>query len=329
VFVSEKSIAFLDEHQERRKEKPFFMWMSFQDPHNPHVVPSPYDTLVDPADVNYKKYIEGEFDDKPPIYQELYDKGMGGLHFSDGIGVPCASPAKPDKENTWRESIAIHHGMVQLMDEEIAKVLDYLKANDLYDNTVIVFTTDHGDYIGNHGFRGKGFPAYEEAYNIPFILKGANQENRGIRSNAILGTLDIAPTILDIIGIDIPAEMDGVSQGSIVQGEIDKVRSSFIIENRAVQKGFYQKMIISDTYKAVYYYGQNYGELYDMSADPDQYNNLWDKDEYQDIKKDLLFQLFEKNVLEGSHDASQYSIPELLKMLNDQIDKEGPVFNDK
>lgn len=325
VFVSEKSLDFLEEHRKIRKDKPFFMWMSFQDPHNPHVVPAPYDTLVDPMKVKYKKYIEGEFDNKPPIYQELYDKGMGGIHFSDGIGVPCASSAKPEKEDTWRKSIAIHHGMVQLMDEEIGKVINYLKDNDLYDNTIIIFTTDHGDYLGNHGFRGKGFPSFEEAYNIPFVIKSIENKNSGIRSSAIIGILDIAPTILDLIGISIPSEMDGISQKALILGETDKIRSSFIIENRAVEKGFYQKMIVSDRYKAVYYYGQEYGELYDLLADPDQYNNLWDKEEFLDLKKDMLFQLFEKNVREDGHDSSKYSLPELLKLLDEQIDKEGPV----
>ncbi len=135
--------------------------------------PAPYDTLVNPGKVEYKKYREGEFDDKPPIYQELYDVGSGKIHFSDGIGVPCASPAHPDQEEMWRKSIAIHHGMVQLMDEEIGKIIACLKAEDLYDNTIIIFTTDHGDYIGNHGFRGKGFPSYEEVYNIPFLVKNS------------------------------------------------------------------------------------------------------------------------------------------------------------
>ena len=119
--------------------------------------------------------------------------------------------------------------------------------------------------------------------------------------------------------------MDGVSQKSLILGKTDNIRSSFIIENRAVEKDFYQKMVVTDRYKAVYYYKQSYGELYDLHADPDQYNNLWDEKEFQELKRNILFQLFEKNVREEMHDSSKYSIPELLKMLDEQIDKEGPV----
>lgn len=325
VFVSEKTCSFIKDHLELRSEKPFFMWVSFQDPHNPHVVPKPYDTLVDPLEVEYKKYRQGEFDDKPPIYQELYDNGSRKIHFSDGIGVPNASPAHPDKEETWRKSIAIHHGMVQLMDEEIGKVIAYLKAEDLYDNTIIIFTTDHGDYLGNHGFRGKGFPSYEEVYNIPFIVKNQNQMNQGQRSSALLGTLDISPTLLDMADIEVPSEMEGISQKALFEGTTDKIRSAFIIENRAVADGFYQKMIVSDMHKLVYYYRQTYGELYDLSNDPDQYYNLWNDRTYSELKRNMLYQLYEKIVTEDQMEGSQFAIPELLRMLDKQIDEEGPV----
>ena len=325
VFVAEKSCAFLEEHQEQRKEKPFFMWVSFQDPHNPHVVPSPYDTLVDPQKVEYKKYRPGEFDDMPPIYQELYDLGSGKIHFSDGIGLPCASPALPDREATWRKSIAIHHGMVQLMDEEIGKVIATLKANDLYDNTIIIFTTDHGDYIGNHGFRGKGFPSYEEVYNIPFLVKNPQQVNSGKRSSALMSTVDISPTILDMAGITVPPEMEGISQKALLLGDTVQIRSAVIIENRAVEQGFYQKMIVRDNYKAVYYYGQSYGELFDLSKDPDQYHNLWDDPAYQTLKREMLYQLYEKRVTEEPTKGFSFTVPQLLQMLDKQIDQEGPV----
>jgi len=325
VFVSEKTCDFINEHLEKRKDKPFLIWMSFQDPHNPHVVSSPYDTLVNPDNVKYKKYIEGEFDNKPPIYQELYDKGMGGIHFSDKFGVPCASPARPDREEVWRRSIAIHHGMVKLMDEEIGKVIKLLKDQGLYDNTIVIFTTDHGDYLGNHGFRGKGFPSFEEVYNIPLIIKGSRMKDRAGRSNSIFGTIDLAPTILDIAGFDIPKEMEGISQKDLFAGKKKKIRDAFIIENRAVEKGFYQKMIVTKDYKLVYYYGQSYGELYMLSSDPDQYNNLWDNSKFQDMKRQLLFKMYKKNVSGKRIRKTKYTIPELLEFLDRQIEEEGPV----
>jgi uncharacterized sulfatase len=325
VFVSEKACLFLEEHIQERKEKPFFMWMSFQDPHNPHVVCPPYDTMVNPDDVTYKKYREEEFLNKPGIYGELYEKGSRKLSFSDDFGVPSAGPAPPDKEQVWRRSIAIHHGMVKLMDEEIGKVVNYLKELDLYENTLVIFTTDHGDYLGNHGFRGKGFPAYEEVYNIPFIVKNVNSINHGKRSSALLGTHDIAPSVLDLIGLEVPDLMEGVSQKDVFLGTKEKVRSHVVIENRPVQKGLYQKMIVTGQYKLVYYYKQTYGELYDLSKDPDQYQNLWDIKEFKSVKIKLLQQLYQEYSSGKSAMPKDFTIDELIEKLDEQIDAEGEV----
>lgn len=325
VFVAEQACEFIDEHEQKRPDKPFFMWASFQDPHSPHVVPAPYDKMYDPLKVEYKKYRPGEHDDKPPIYKELFEEGMGGLRFSDKFGVPCAQAAQAEKEDVWRRSAAIHHGMVKLMDEEIGKIIDSLKTRRLYDNTIIIFTSDHGDYLGNHGFTGKGFPAYDEVYNVPFIVKNVRQKNRAARSDALLGTIDIAPTILETIGIDVPPDMQGISQKYVFLGKIKHLRRGFMIENRAVQKGFYQKIYVTDRYKLVYYYRQTYGELYDLKHDPDQYHNLWDKTEYQSLKRDILFQLLCRNTTIHSNIPAGHSVSKLLRLLNQQIDAEGHV----
>ncbi len=126
-------------------------------------------------------------------------------------------------------------------------------------------------------------------------------------------------------GIEVPPAMEGLSQKALFEGSTAKIRTAIIIENRAVEKGFYQKMIVSEKYKAVYYYGQSYGELYDLSNDPDQYRNLWNDKAFNGLKRDMLYQLHEKNVTRDPEKNVQIDIPELLKMLDKQIEEEGPV----
>jgi arylsulfatase A-like enzyme len=140
-----------------------------------------------------------------------------------------------------------------------------------------------------------------------------------------MSTVDISPTILDMAGIRIPPEMEGISQKALLLGDTVQIRSAVIIENRAVEQGFYQKMIVRDNYKAVYYYGQSYGELFDLSKDPDQYHNLWDDPAYQTLKREMLYQLYEKSVIEESAQGFSFTVPQLLQMLDKQIDQEGPV----
>jgi arylsulfatase A-like enzyme len=207
VFVADHAIEAIRKH--KSGDTPFFLWASFQDPHDPHAVPSPYDDMFDPDKMEYLGVRDGEFKNRPPIYQQLYENGARGLAFNDRFGVPSCGPALANRGEHWRKDTAIHHGMVALMDEETGRIIQVLRESNLYENTLIIFTADHGDYLGNHGFRGKGLPAFEEVYNLPFIVKNPRQNNAGWRSEALIGSVDLAPSFLDAAGAAIPSEMQG------------------------------------------------------------------------------------------------------------------------
>ncbi len=286
VYVAEKTIEAINDKKNDSK-KPFFIWASFPDPHAPLVAPAPYDTLFDPKEVSYLPPKDGEFDDKPACYRQLFEAGHPKeLPFSDKYIIPSAYSLRAWTEDDIRQGIAIHNGMVTLMDEEIGRIIAALKNTGQYDNTIIIFTCDHGDTLGNHGFSGKGLPAYEEVYNIPFIIKLPESMNRaGERTQALAGLQDIAPTLLALNGLEVPETMQGITLFSAPE------RQNFVVENRLVEKGFYQKMIISQNYKLVVYENSNDGELYDLVNDRDQYCNLWSHQGYGKIKLELLNQL--------------------------------------
>jgi arylsulfatase A-like enzyme len=323
VFVAEHTIEAIDNCANR--EQPFFIWASFQDPHSPHVVPAPYDTMHDPNDIELLEHREGEFADKPLFYQQLYDRGGRQLPFSDRFGVPSCSSVKNMSVEACKNFSAVHHGMVTLLDEEVGRIVQALKERGLYDNTLIIFTTDHGDYLGNHGFRGKGFPAYEEVYNLPCIVKNPDQVNRGIRTQALLGTVDIAPTVLAAAGIGIPEVMQGVNQWGVLTGKQSHIRDSFMIEDRAVQTGFYQKMLVTDRFKLVAYMGETCGELYDLQQDPNQFVNLWEKSQHADRKQELLARLLAAGSEGNTRQYESKGSDALLLELTQQMQSEGPL----
>ena len=317
VFTSECAAAYLEN---REKKKPFLMWVSFSDPHDPHVVPEPYDTMYSKDDVDYLGYVEGEHDNRPKCYKQLYEKGVDGLEFNDAFGVPSALSAKLSGDDRYfREVTAVHHGMVKLMDEEIGKIIRILKETGEYDNTLILFTTDHGDYLGNHGFLYKGFPAFEEVYNVPMIVKLPDGRCGGRRMGALVSHIDIAPTILEAAGIEPCGEMDGVSQWKLWNQETEEKREYVMVENRPVTRGFYQKMIITEQYKLVVYMDSEDGELYDLKNDRNQYRNLWDEKEYGTLKETLL------RKIAGREETEEETCGELLQRIWKTMQEEEPV----
>jgi arylsulfatase A-like enzyme len=139
-----------------------------------------------------------------------------------------------------------------------------------------------------------------------------------------VSSLDIAATVLDFAGLPIPTEMQGISQRAVFEGRARQTRESFLIDNRAVQKGFYQKMLVTDTHKLVAYMDQPYGELYDLAHDPHQYNNLWDSPRQQARKHQMLAELCAQSGADIQKLANA-SPEELLSIMNHQMRSEEPV----
>jgi len=327
VFVSEATAKYLEAHREKKEDKPFFMWCSFVDPHDPHVVPEPYASMYSPDEIDYNPHKEGELDNMPSYYNELYEKDFKNVSFGDSIGLPSAPSAKIFGDDKYfREITAVHHGMVKLVDEEIEKIINKLKELGIYDNTLIVFTTDHGDYLGNHGFLYKGFPSYEEVYNVPYIVKNVAQANQGSRSGALISHVDFAGTVLSAAGIEIPAEMDSINQMPVFKGEKESIRTAVVIENRPIECGFYQHMLVTDNYKVVAYMDSKEGELFDLANDPNQYNNLWNDTKYNSLKQDLLNQLLNRLVLpKYKKSISDLPIDSCLEAISKKMHEEEPV----
>ena len=332
TFVAESAAKSLRDHKSRHGDAPFFMWVSFQDPHRPHVVPAPYDTMYDPRKVPYLGYRKGEHHGRPAFYRELFSepRKFSSRFPGNKFGVPCASSADNadgKKDDALRKEIAIHFGMVALIDEQLKKVIDALKKTGRYDNTLIIYTSDHGDYLGNHGFNSKGFPAFEEVYNVPLIVKNAGGASAGRRSGELVSLVDLAPTVLSSVGCDVPKAMEGVDHSRSWQGTEGPVRPNLIIENRPIPNGFYQQMLVTDRYKLVAYMDTTQGELYDMQRDPNQYDNLWDRPEHLNRKREMLIQLIvrEPSKREAPAELAGLSVQELLKVLWKRMHVEEPV----
>ena len=183
-----------------------------------------------------------------------------------------------------RRNMAIYYGMVSFMDDQIGRILDSLDALGIADNTVVVFTTDHGHYLGHHGLTAKGAFHYEDGIRVPFIVRHPDQSNPGTVSQAIQSLVDLPQTFLDCCGLPVPGRMQGVSQKDVWLGTKESARSWAICENRHQPTAVHLRTFITSRYKMTVYRGLDDGELYDLLEDPEERRNRWHDPEYASAK---------------------------------------------
>ncbi len=280
----------------RENGNPWFCWTSYNDPHEPFVCPEPWYSSVDTDEMEmFEGYREGEFDDKPSFYKTVYETDEWPNEFkSNSLGVPCAS-ARFNLEGKEREAMQATLGMIAMIDYEVGRILEGLKQTGQEENTLVVFTTDHGEIHNHHGLWHKGLFAYDDCQRIPFLVWGPGIVKKQGTLDALVNLVDLPKTFLDLVGIPFVQGMQGVSLMPIIRGEKKHIQDITLVELQAT-KNIYQQTMITDRYKLIVYRDQDYGELYDMQNDPDQYRNLWDLPELAEVKAELMYRFVKFNM---------------------------------
>ncbi len=272
------------------KEEPFFLWSSFFDPHPAYFAPDPWDRMYDPAQLTVPQITPGEHDLNPPHFGlTQQEKPDFSAYQESGFWCHGMHCQLHDREELAKD-IAVYYGMVSLMDKYIGKILDRLEELGLAENTLVVFTTDHGHFHGHHGLIAKGPFHYEDMIRLPFLVRWPGCVPEGVESTALQSLVDLAPTFLSACGIDAPREMTGVDQLGVWTGEQAHARDHVICENRHEPTTIHLKTFVTDRYKLTVYYNHTYGELFDLEEDPGEIRNRWDDPAYAEIKAQLLLQ---------------------------------------
>jgi arylsulfatase A-like enzyme len=291
VWTAERSIAAIE--RAHAAERPFFLWSSFHDPHPPYLVPEPWASQYDPEEMEIgyplsPPLIDGEFDRMPPHFaltqQEKPD-------FSAWRETPYGNHGFHshliDPERLKR-NIALYYGMTSFMDQQIGRILDRLDALGIADETLVVFTTDHGHFLGQHGLTAKGAFHYEDLLRLPFIVRWPGRVPAGRVSDSLQALIDLPETFLSAVGIPIPGVMQGVNQLPVWTGEAASARDHVLIEFRHQPTTVHLRTYIDDRYKLTLYRDHPYGELFDLEADPEERHNRWNDPAFAGIKADLM-----------------------------------------
>ncbi|MCD6510406.1 MAG: sulfatase-like hydrolase/transferase [Thermoprotei archaeon] len=264
-WLKDKTIEFI----QRPHTRPFCFMVSFPDPHPPYVVRTPYSDMYDPDDM--------------PIPDTFRQKNLP--RWADERQIYKRNPRC--QEDWLRHVKAQYCGMVKLIDDCVGQILRCLEEQGILDETIIVFTTDHGDYMGEHGLMGKNM-LYETVYHIPLLIRWPEKIRKGTVIEEIVSTVDFQQTLLGLIGIKPCGREQGNDASPLLRGEkIDWENRVFIYHSSHNFAG-----IITPDFELVY---ARYGEsiLFDRKNDPDQVNNLFNDPGYRKVIDELTKQLIE------------------------------------
>jgi arylsulfatase A-like enzyme len=184
---------------------------------------------------------------------------------------------------------------VQSVDDSVGAMLDYLDKHDLAKNTIVIYSSDQGFYLGDHGLFDKRF-MYEESFRTPFLVRWPGVTKPGTVVDAIAGNIDLAPTFLAAAGAPVAPEMQGHSIIPLLKGEKPADwRKSFYYRyyhdpghhNTARHYG-----VRTETHKLIYFWKKNQWELYDLTKDPAELHNLYGDPAYAKIQEELKTELY-------------------------------------
>lgn len=279
TWILEETLSFLD----RVGDEPFYLHTSFPDPHGPFTPPAPYNTMFKEEDMPPAHYREGEHDAKPRIYRDAMSGGPNNEYNRDGGPWYMGNM----RDTALRQAIAHTHGMNTFIDETIGRIIEGLKDRGLYENTIIVYTSDHGDFLGDHDFLVKGILPCDALTHVPLIIRDPDGP-KGVE-NRVNSNVDIMPTLLHKCGIEIPETVQGV----ILPEPGGDCRRDYAYETgySKVRPEHHHYSIVKDDVRFSIFPYLNDGELYDLTEDPYELNNLYHHPDWQERRQQLTEEL--------------------------------------
>jgi arylsulfatase A-like enzyme len=287
AWVADRTCAYLEDHARTASDTPFFIQCSFPDPHHPFTPPGKYWDMFDPDDMEWPE----SFTDTqaPPRHVAAIRKGReDGKQNRDGQRVIAIT------EREAREAKALTYGMIRNVDDRIGQVLAKLEELGLAENTVVIFTTDHGDFMGDHQLLLKGALHYQGVVRVPFIWADPANPGAAERDDPS-GTLDIATTVLARAGL---APHNGVQGRDLMAGPRDE---PMVLEEHqrygymGFSHGFRARTLIGRRWRlTIYDDADALGELYDLENDPAEQHNLFDDPAHQATRCALMEELLHR-----------------------------------
>lgn len=292
-WMADRSIDFIKDAS--KGDKPFYLWCSFPDPHEPFAAVKKWSAFYEDAEIEL-----------PKITTELSPDNRSKTMEAIGVGTRVQDPA-------WTKAcIRQTYGMMSHVDEQVGRILDFLEEQDIVDNTIVMYISDHGDQLGEHGLFYKGLYPFDGHARVPFLARVPWAEKKGKVLEDVVSMLDLVPTVLDLAGVSQPRDklddrwheiappiqpsLPGEILTPVMTGDARPVRKNALIEYDAENYKAFEELqyrsLVTNDYKLVFYVPTNETMLFDRHNDPDETTNLANTPEHQGIVLEMFKQLF-------------------------------------
>jgi arylsulfatase A-like enzyme len=283
------AIEFINDYASGSREKPFFAYVAFTVPHDPYS-PKP-------------EYINAYPDQTLPLpgnFMPLHPFQFDELTVRDENLSPW-----PRTPGIIRSALSDYYALVTHLDDRVGDIIEALKSNGLYDNTIIVYAADNGLAIGSHGLLGKQ-NLYEHSMKVPLIITGPGIPADKV-SDAFVYLFDLFPTLSELCNLSAPSGIDGMSLVPLISDNKAGVRTSVFTAYRNTVRA-----VRTDEWKLIRYPERGYNQLFNLKDDPLELNNLAGKEAYQLKVEELLDLMADWQIL--TNDTARLTLPNILPL---------------
>lgn len=285
TWCGDRTIEFI----RRNRDEPFVLWTSFPDPHHPFDAPEPWSRMHDPDTVDLPKFRELDLERRP------------WWHEASLLSVPKLpegrlrnfrerySRTPPQSDEQLRHLMANYYGMISLIDHNVGRILIALDELGLRDRTIVVYTSDHGDWLGDHGLILKGPMMYEGLLRVGCLLRGPGIPAGKVVQDPV-STLDLAATFYDYANITGNSPMHSRTLRPLIEGDVgrDFAYNEWDLHPSRCGVALRLRTVRTRTHKLTLEVTSNAGELYDLVNDPSEMDNLFADDGKRAVRAELI-----------------------------------------
>jgi arylsulfatase A-like enzyme len=268
TYIADQTASFLS--RQAAHERPFLAFCSFPDPHHPFTPPGHYFDLYDPKQIELPRSFHDSHERSPKHF-----RAMASFRGKQGARMAPWAPT----EDQLREMAAAEYGMIAMIDDGVGRVLTALEDNGMAEDTIVIFTSDHGDMFGDHGLMLKAGIHYDGCTRVPLLISVPGK-TPGV-SSSLVSSLDLAQTVLELTGEPEYQGMQGVSLAPLLDDSTAKVRDHVLVEEdemfdlAGIGEQLRMRTLVTDEARFTLYHGSEEGELFDLDRDPDEMQNLY------------------------------------------------------